>query len=337
MESPNPMKRTLAVIISAGVLAGALFLCGCSKSANPTSSASSGNSTSSTNAEFASPDSPVDMQIKWTTGRKYPMHIELEQISKTDVPGQPQPVAQDLKLAQDFNLSALKPLDNGGQQLELTFENETMNILLGDRSVLSFDSTQDPSQDTNNPVAPVLRAIIGARIEYFTGPNGEYQRMEGLDELRNRAQANARQEGRGLFDAMFNEDALKQYCAFADSMPGHPVKVGDSWRLKKDISNRIGVLSLNLKYTFKDWQPFNQRNCAHVELSGDISTKSISVAAGAEVDIEKGTISGQFLYDPALDMIVSANNNMNLALKITTRAQTMTSQFTQNSRVALLE
>ena len=55
------------------------------------------------------------------------------------------------------------------------------------------------------------------------------------------------------------------------------------------------------------------------------------------VEIKKGKISGEFWYDPTLGMIVEANNDQNLTLKITTRQQTMTSQFSQNVRVALVD
>jgi hypothetical protein len=54
------------------------------------------------------------------------------------------------------------------------------------------------------------------------------------------------------------------------------------------------------------------------------------------VEITKGTITGEFWYDPTLGMIVEADNEQNLSLKITTRQQTMTSQFNQKTRVTLL-
>jgi len=54
------------------------------------------------------------------------------------------------------------------------------------------------------------------------------------------------------------------------------------------------------------------------------------------VEITKGKITGEYWYDPAQGMIVEADNDQNMALKITTRAQTMTSQFSQTVRVTLL-
>jgi hypothetical protein len=324
----------LVVILSVGAVVGSMVLPGCSKPKN--AAIQSGNSTDAS-AASSTAESPVEMKIKWTVGKKYPLRMELIQSSKTDVPDQPQPVTQETKVTQDFNILALKELDNGGHQLELTFENETMNVSQGGHSVLSFDSTQNSAPDANNPVAPMLRAMLGAHIEFFTDAKGEFERMEGLDELRSRVTAGGKQQEQAVFDAMFNEDTLKQYCSFADAMPDHAVKIGDSWRLKKDVPSRIGVLTLDMKYTFKNWEQIDQRKCAHVVASGDISTKTVSTTSGAEIEIKKGNISGEFWYDPALGMIVDANNDMNMTLKVTTRAQTMTSQFTQNSRVALVD
>ena len=75
----------------------------------------------------------------------------------------------------------------------------------------------------------------------------------------------------------------------------------------------IGVLTVDLKYTFKNWEQHGDRQCAHVEAVGDISTKTISTANGMVVEIKKGKITGEFWYDPALGMIVEANNDQDLA------------------------
>ena len=59
------------------------------------------------------------------------MRMELNQGTETKVPNLPEPVKQEMKLAQDLNFSVLKKLDNGGWELELDFENETMDVLQG--------------------------------------------------------------------------------------------------------------------------------------------------------------------------------------------------------------
>jgi hypothetical protein len=326
------MKK-LAVILTLGAVAGCLLSAGCSKSKN--AATQSGNNADSTMTSGTS-DQPVEMKIKWAVGKDYPMRMELEQTTKTDVPGQPQPLVQEVKITQDFDFSALNQLANGGWQLELKFESETMNVSQGDRNVATFDSMQNQAQDGNNPVAPILRAMIGARIQYFTDANGKVEKVGGLDELRNRIAATGKPQEQAMFDQMFSEDTLKRYGSFADAMPDHAVSVGDSWRVKKDMPSPIGVLTLDLKYTFKNWGQHGGRQCVYVVAEGDISTKTISTATGAAVEIKKGKTTGDFWYDPGLGMIVDVNNDQDMSLKVTTRNQTMTSQFNQKVRLALV-
>jgi len=327
------MKKHV-IILSLSVMACGLLLSGCSKS--KTAATQSGNSADSTLASGAS-DNPVEMRINWAVGRKYPMRMELDQTTRTEVPDQPQPVVQGVKISQGFDMSVLKALDNGGRELELQFESQTMDVSQGDRSVLSFNSLQDSAQDANNPVAPVLRAMIGARVQYFTDANGKVERMEGTDALAKRFAATGNPQTQAMYNQMFGADTLKRYGSFADAMPGHAVNPGDSWPFKEDVSTSIGVVTVDLKYTFKNWEQHRNRKCVHVVAEGDIATKTTSTATGMVVEIKKGKISGEFWYDPTLGMIVEVSNNEDLALKITTRAQTMTSQFNQNVRVALVD
>ncbi|HUA67171.1 MAG TPA: DUF6263 family protein, partial [Candidatus Saccharimonadales bacterium] len=221
-------------------------------------------------------------------------------------------------------------------ELELKFENETMNVSQGDRNVLSFDSTQSPSQDADNPAAPVLRAMIGARIQYFTDANGKVERMEGVDALTQRIAATGNPQEQAMFKQMFSEDTLKRYVSFADALPNRAVNVSDSWPFQEDVPSTIGVLSLDMNYTFKNWGQYGNRQCAHIEATGNVSNKSISTETGAMVEIKKGEISGDFWFDPTLGMIVAVNNDQNMTLKISTRAQTMTAQFNQKVRLALV-
>ena len=325
------MKK-LFIILPLCAVAGCLLCSGCSKSKNKANQ--SGNTADSTTAGAAS-ESPVAMKIKWTVGKAFPMHMEMKQTTKTDVPNQPQPVVQVININQDFDFSALKQLDNGGWELELKFVSETMDISQGDRSVMSFNSAHSPDQDGNNPVAPIMRGMIGARIQYFTDANGKVERVEGVNELKNRITASG-QQNQAMLNQMISEDSFKQYGSFADAMPNHAVAIGDSWTMEKDVTTFIGVLGLDIKFTLENWEPHDGRPCAHVAEEGKMSTKSISTATGMAVEITKGKITGEYWYDPTQGMIVEADNDQNMALKITTRAQTMTSQFSQTVRVTLL-
>lgn len=327
------MKR-LVVILPLCLAASLLFASGCSK---PKKAAiSSGNDPDVTASAIAS-DTPVDMKIKWTVGRKYPFRIELAQSTKTDAPNQAQPVVQEMKLAQGIEFSVVKALGNGGNELELKFQSETMNVSQGNTTVVNFDSMQSQAEDANSEVAPVLRAMVGARIQYFTDANGNVERVEGVDTLAQRVAATGKPQAQAVFQQMFSAETLKRYGSFAEALPDHPVKVGDTWPHQEDASTAIGVITVDLKNTFTNWEQHHGRNCAHIVVQGDISTKTISTATGMAVEIQNGKITGEIWYDPVMGMLVEVNNDQNLKLKITTRAQTMTSQFNQQVRIALVD
>jgi hypothetical protein len=327
------MKK-LVVILSFCAVVGGVLVSGCSKSKN--TSTQPGNSADAPAASTMT-GGPAEMRIKWTAGKKYAMRMEFEQGTETKLPSQPQPMKVEVKLAQDFDFSVLKELDNGGKELELEFENETMDVLQGGRSVMSFDSTQRPAQDTNNPVAPIMRAMIGARIQYFTDADGKVEKVDGVDKLMSRIAAGAKPQQQAMFKQMFSKDTLKQYGSFADMMPNRMVNVGESWSVKRDIVSGVGNLTVDMKYTFKNWEQHGDRKCAHIEAAGDISSKGVSTATGAAVEIEQGKISGDVWFDPDLGMIVDIVNDQNMTLKITTRAQTMTPQLNQKIRVTLVD
>jgi hypothetical protein len=327
------MKKLVAILPFC-VVAGCVLLSGCSKSKNVATP--SGNVADSSETSAAT-DSPAEMKIKWTVGKKYVMRMEFNQGTETTLPNQPQPMKSEVNLAQDFDFSALKALDNGGRQLELAFVDETMDVSQGDRKVLSFDSAQNPAQDTNSPVAPMLRLMIGTRLQYFTDANGSVQKVEGMDDLMNQVAATAKPQQQAMFKQMFSEDTLKRYGSFADMMPNRMVNVGESWSVKKDVTSAAGTLTVDMTYTFKNWEQHGDRKCAHIEMAGDISTKSTSNASGAVIEIEKGKISGGVWFDPELGMIVETDSDQNITMKVTTRTQTMTPQMTQKIRLTLVD
>ena len=327
------MKK-LVIILSLCAVAGCVLLLVCSK---PKKTATpSGNSANSSMASAAN-NNPVEMKIKWAVGKKYVMRMELNQETETTVPSQPQPMTQDLKLAQDFDISALKELDNGGWQLELEFEDATMDVSQGGRSVLSFDSAQSSAADTNNPVAPILRAMIGAHLQYFTDADGKVEKIEGVEDMVNRVAATGNPQQQAMFKQMFSEDTLKQYGSFGDALPNRTVNIGESWPIEKDIVSTVGTLTLDMKYTFKNWEQHGDRKCAHVEDTGDVTSKSVSAAMGAVVEIQKGKILGDFWFDPESGMIVDANNDQNITMKITTQTQTFMQQLSQKVRLTLVD
>lgn len=268
---------------------------------------------------------PANIRVAWIVGKKCALHTEVNQSSETKSPGQPQPVEQGLKWTQDFNISTLKELPDGGRQLELEFVNEAMDESQAGHTVWSFDSAQSQAGNAKNPLA-ILGAVVGARLEYFTDADGRVQRVEGTNQLTDHVAAVGTPQQRQLFNELFGGDQLKNDLSSGDWMPNRIVKVGESWSVKKDTAEAIGMLTVNMKYTFKNWEQHGDRKCAHIEGTGSVSSKSVSTASGTMVKIEKDKLSEEFWFDPDPGTIVGGNENDDLILGITTRTQTATKE-----------
>ncbi len=278
---------------------------------------------------------PVELRTKWLVGKKCELHTEINQISETKSPGQPQPVEQGLKWTQDFNIVALKELPDGGWQVELEFANEAMAESQAGHNVLSFDSAQGQAGNIHNPLA-ILSALVGVRLEYFTDADGRVQTVEGTNELTDHIAAVGTPQQRQIFYDLFGGDQLKDILSGEDWLPNRTMKVGESRSVKKDVADPIGMVTVNMKLTFKNWEQHGDRKCAHIEGTGNVSSKSVSTASGEMVQIEKGDVSQEFWFDPERGL-TAGNGAEDLILKITTRTQTMTKEEHNKSQWTVAE
>ena len=279
---------------------------------------------------------PIEMQTKWQTGKKYVMHNEDIQTTEIKPDGQPKPMKQVQKKTQDFNLSLVRELDNGGWQLQLEFDALTLENTDGNRKAFSADSNQNPVQDTRNPVGARLRKMVGARLQYFTDANGKVEKMEGYPELVSRiAGGNPREQA--AFRDLFNEAALEKFGSFAqDSMPSRVVKLGDSWATRLEMPGNGGLLNVNVKSTFKNWDQHADHKCMRIKYTGTFSPQAAPNTPNLPVRIEKGRFSGETWFDPELGMIVEDVIDQNMNLKITREGKILAIPLNQKKRLVLV-
>jgi len=281
---------------------------------------------------------PIEMQIKWQAGKRYAMRMESTQTMETRQPNQPQPVKQVQKMTEDYNFSLVRELDNGGWQLQLEFESLAMEVTAGDRKVFSADSTQDSAQDAKNPVGARLRKMVGARLQYFVNANGRVEKMEGYQELVNRV-AGENPKEQAAFRDLFGENSLKQFASFGeDTTPRRVVKLGDSWPKRLEVPDDTGILNVDLKCTFENWEQHADRKCMRIKITGIFSPQATPNTASLPVKIEKGRLTGEAWFDPALGMIVEITLDEDVNVKRTTRqGQTLTFPVNHKVRRALVD
>jgi predicted DNA-binding protein YlxM (UPF0122 family) len=287
-------------------------------------------------ARSAAENAPAELKINWQTGKKYSTLMELTQSTETPVPGQAQPAKTETHIRNDFEISTLGDIPDGGWNLQFKILDTALDLTQNGTKVLSFNSNDNSPGDPNSPTR-LLHLIVGVPLQYQMDANGEVQKVDGTEQFTKQVDAGNPQQ-RLLFQQLFGTDILKRYASLGDWMPKRPVKIGDSWTLKKDVHSAAGDLTFDMKFVFQNWEQHEDRRCAHIKMSGRISTKSISTAeTAAAMRIEKGEITGDVWFDPNLGMVVESDSNQSIALKVSTQAQTVSPQLTESSRYVLVD
>ena len=332
--------KTNAIRLTVALACIPLILLGCSKSKNPEPAANNNNSSANSSANGGSTATgPVTLKLKWQAGKEYDMEMALNQSTEINVPGRP--YLQELKLTQGLHYSPLKDLGTGGQQVQLEFSRQSLDLTQNGKEVLSYDSMQGTPVKSDSPVAPVaaaMHAMLGVPLNYTFAADGSVEKIDGIDSLASRVTAALPDERqRASLQQLFDENTLKQYGSFSQSLPDHPVNIGDSWSSSHDIQNPAGLMTVSTTLTFKNWEQHNGHNCVHLLVNGDIKTKTASASmVGAIVKIKKGNITGDVWFDPDLGMLVDDNTFQDLTMDITTRSMALTEHMKQNIDLSLL-
>jgi RNA polymerase sigma factor (sigma-70 family) len=283
----------------------------------------------------ASANDPVDPKIAWLAGKKYSMVLDLSQSTETAMPGRPQPMKATTHMRQDMDFAPLKKTPDDGWQVEMKFTGVSLSSQQNGATFVNYDSSQNSPADPKNRGA-LLGLVVGAPLEYYVDATGNVQKIEGLDQF-SKSVAAGRSDQQVLFQQLFNEVVLKRYAAFGDWLPGHPVKIGESWSVKNEVPSTAGDLAFNMKFTFKNWESHSDRRCAHFTMAGRFSSNNPSTASGAAVEIKKGDFTGDMWFDPDLGMMVESHTSERLALEITTRKQTLTPQMNEDMDWTLVD
>lgn len=330
--------KTIAISLTLSVACGSLILAGCSKSnkSEPVALNTNNPAVSSANGGAAGAG-PIALKIKWQTGKKYDMEMDLNQT--TDMNISDKPIHEELRITQGIQYLPVKDLDNGGHQVEMKFDSQKFDLARNGKEVVNYDSAQNTTADTNSAaVAAIMHAMLGVPIDYTFAADGTLEKIDGVDSLTSRiAAAEPDQRQRMALEQLYDQDTLKQfYGSFSQPLPDHPVKIGESWSSSQDITSPTGVMTMDGTYTFKDWEQHNGHNCVHLLVTGDIKTKTAPPSPGGEVvKIEKGIMTGDVWFDPDLGMIVDSNTGLDMTLNITTQSMAITQNMNQNVRMSL--
>jgi hypothetical protein len=327
------MNKLTAIVVVPFALAAVCLLPGCSKSADAKSPGGPGTGAKTVSTP---PAGPVTLKVNWTVGKEYAMRLEESETVEFKVPEEPKPVKQVRNTTTDFTLSVLKELAGGGRELELKFTACKINLLDGDRSQLDFDSGRDAAPGASDPVGVMLNKLFGEQVRLVVDADGKVVKVEGYKEFAGRVIANSPQPAKAMFYKMFNEDNLKQISTVAGGLPDNPVKPGDHWPFSLEFPNPIGIIVIHTKNTFKEWESRAGRQCVRIAFKGDISSKPDPNSANKSAKLENGDVSGETWFDPALGMVVQADDVEEMPLQFKNRGRIINGQVHRKASHTLL-
>ena len=219
----------------------------------------------------------------------------------------------------------------------MEFVSMAMNMKMGDTTMMDFDSKKGGQDTSTNPGAAMLGKLAGARVKLITDANGKVESVEGFQDFLKQATSGSTPEMQEMMKGFLSEDNLKQMSAGNMGLPDKPVKIGDSWPVKTEMSlGPMGEMVMNLTYTFKGWEQRDNHKCAALEYSGDISIKP-GDAGATTVTVDHGKATGTTWFDPAMGMIIETSGKQDMALKINAMGQAMSTQMHQNIDNKLVE
>jgi serine/threonine protein kinase len=270
---------------------------------------------------FTPPAGPVELKMKWPpVGERVVFDTETKRNGEYLYPSQPDPLKENLTKEQKFGLTVLKATPEGGHEVELEFLSRRERIVLGGKRVVDYDSTEKSSALGPNSLADLFGKVVGSKIRYFLNASNEVERMEGVDELKQRLSSGASTNASAFSRIPYGEVYLKQMMnGLHLYLPPKAVQPGDTWPFQMEIAmSPLGTVSLDYTVTFQNWEQHWKRNCARLEFQSTLKTKPDpnSNPAGTSVSSFEGTISGVAWFDPELGMIIetAANSDMKMVI-----------------------
>ena len=274
----------------------------------------------------------IDLKVKWTPGKKVVLRLAISSTSQMENPKTKKPIAQVTDMSWDYAINTLKQRDDGGHEVELEFVATKMESKVGDRVYLSFDS-HDASKETSDPITPALRKLVGAKLNYTFGPDNKLEKLGGYDDFMVRIARGSKNSE--MLKSMFNEDSLKMLCKWADGLPDHPVRPGDTWKNSTEMRvYGMAKIFIDGNFTFNGWEDRNGRKCAKLDFDGKITGKGDDQAP---FTIEKGKVHGTSWFDPEQGMLIGSDSDESMTVKIHQRGNTMSQLITQNVTMQLVE
>lgn len=274
-------------------------------------------------AEAPKPKEPAtELKVKWEAGKRYLLRDETSTESSVKAPNMPEPIKTVMNNSRELALTVLKDRPEGGQEIEIEFVGNKIENKMGDRTVASFNSADDPKMDRTNMIAKLHRKVVGAKFTMVTDVAGQVEKVEGVSNLVRKITLGLDKNSATLLKAQFNDESLKKMGLANDGLPKQAVAPGDSWTNQFDVPLMNGIVAkFTVQSTLKGYEERDKKRCAVIKNTGSAQINAGTGPQAAAIQFDNVKLDGETLLDPEKNLLVSANNEIKMEMKVTAGAQ----------------
>lgn len=214
----------------------------------------------------------------------------------------------------------VKQAGETGSTLELVYESIKFVMESGDVK-MEFDSASPAKSDEMNPVAPMLRPIVGTTLTLQMDKNGNITSVKGGESLAGTPAADIAGQFTG-------DDVIKNLFGpiFSAKTDDGEAAIGETWTSDDTIESPMGNMKIKMIKTLKSVSG----GVAKIDLNGSVT---LDASANGPVSIKDSSIKGNVDWDTESGMLTGMQTQQKLIVESTMGDQKVTS--TQDMKMNL--
>ena len=228
----------------------------------------------------ASAADAIELKQLWIVGKKYYQTVQTTQSSEIAIAGQT--IEQSAATTMEVSQTVQAGEGGKGKRLTIRYDRVAMEMSTAGQK-MGFDSAKPGEGNDTLGMGKTLGGITGKELHVLISDKDEIVSVENFDEFMKDF------KGAGLpgMSQMFSKESITQMVkgSALQTMPGHPVKPGDSWPYSTEVEiPQVGKVGVKGAYTLKSVGDHEGVQCAEIQTVGTVSLDFNGGAAGASGD-----------------------------------------------------
>ena len=264
----------------------------------------------------------VAFHLSWPVGNRYVQRLTLNEQNRLQLPGRPQPLVEEISLAQQYALTVDREDVSGGHELEVILLDTRIDVDVNGRSILNLDTTRDPAEGDAAALHEVFHGVQDMTVMVHLNVSNHTARMTGVNEIKSTVLARLPPQTRSVLSRVYTEDYFNQLALLVPLRALNQItaRVGETWATAVGVdSEALGSAVWRLRFTFEKWDTLNARRCAVLRFEGTLDKvgDGKSKSMGLDSQIERGAMTGTTWFDPELGQARESRLELSIDLAMT--------------------